>query len=265
MEEKSKTYDRVIFTPEVIKEAIITLETTLADTKINRRTISYELTTASEGRKYGGEEEFFADYRKGFQGASVLKMYDYPHKGIFQLSASSDRTRVKIGLASRNDVEKVFYVLESNVDKCRLPKQPEETSEAETNWIFETTNKIETHCPIVARKIRLALIKLESENAEEWQNATMLIRDAWIELAKWLCQVKNIDTSDISSDSVVDRLRRLKLDKSDERLFNLARASFNLSTKHHKRDIEIDTAVACVISTIVSMKTVIMEVLNATS
>ena len=263
MEEKSKTYDRVIFTPEVIKEAIITLETTLADTKINRRSISYELTTASEGRKYGSEEEFFADYRKGSQSASVLKMYDYPHKGIFQLSASSDRTRVKIGLASRNDVEKVFYVLESNVDKCRLPKQPKEISEAKTEWVAETINKIEIHCPIAAHKVRLALIKLDSENTEEWQNANMLIRDAWIELSQWLCQVNNIDTSDIPAESVVERLKKLKIHTTDERLFNLAKASFSLYSKHHKRDIDLDTAVACVISTIVSMKTVIREVFNA--
>ena len=91
----------------------------------------------------------------------------------------------------------------------------------------------------------------------------MLIRDAWIELSQWLCQVKNIDTSDISSDAVIERLKKLNIDKTDERLFNLARASFNLYVKHHKRDIELDTAIACVVSTVVSMKTVIREVLNA--
>ena len=55
----------------------------------------------------------------------------------------------------------------------------------------------------------------------------------------------------------------LNIEKIDERLFNLARASFSLYSKHHKRDIAHDTAVACVISTVVSMKTVIMEVLSA--
>lgn len=88
----------------------------------------------------------------------------------------------------------------------------------------------------------------------------MQIRDAWIELSQWLCQVNNIDTSDISPDSVVDRLKKLNIDKTDERLFNLVRASFSLSMKHHKRDIDLDTTIACVISTVVSMKTIIKEV-----
>ncbi|GAI05185.1 unnamed protein product, partial [marine sediment metagenome] len=154
-------------------------------------------------------------------------------------------------------------VFEKNVDKCRLPKQPKEKSKVETDWVAENINRIETHCPVVARKVRLAILKLDSEDVEEWQNATMLIRDAWIELSQWLCQVNNIDTSDIPPDSVIDRLKKLKIDEIDERLFNLARASFSLYSKHHKRDIDLDTAVACVISTVVSMKTVIREVFNA--
>lgn len=264
MPEKTKDYDRVIFTPEAIKEAENVFVSTLLqkDRKMTHQTLRIQLS-ATEQWAHDTEEEFFADYRKGFEYASFDRRYSYDKHIKFWVYG--DHTQVTISLLNRADVEKVFNSLESNVEKCRLPKQPDEESTSETDWVIETINKVEARCPVAGRKLKLALVKLDSEEAEEWQNATMLIRDAWIELTQWLCQVNNIDTSDIPPDAVVDRLRKLAVDKTDERLFNLARASFNLYGKHHKRDIDSDTAAACVISTIVSMQTVIREVFNATS
>lgn len=263
MPAKKKTYKRVIFTPEIIKEADNVLVSTLTakDRKITTQILRIQLS-ATEQWEYDTEEEFFADYRKGFKYVSFQKDYSYD-KGI-EFWVYGDDTQVTVSLPHRADVERVFNLLESNVEKCRLPKQPDEKSKVKTDWVIETVNKVEGRCPIAGRKLKRALIKLDSEETEEWQNATMLIRDAWIELTQWLCQVNNIDTSDIPSDAVVERLRKLKIDETDERSFNLARASFNLSMKHHARKIDNDTATACVISTIVSMQTVIREVFSAT-
>jgi hypothetical protein len=267
MPTKKKTYHRIIFTPEVIKEAREVLEATLPHEKRKLRleTLEIELSSGEEWA-HDSEEEFFADYRKGFEEATFRKCYEKADM-IFHayLRSYEQFTRVSIEMPSRTDVEKVFNVLESNVEKCRLPREPQKGSKAKTDWITETINKVEGRCPIAGRKLKLALIKLDSEEAEEWQNATMLIRDAWIELTQWLCQVNNIDTSDIPPDAVIDMLRKLKIDETDDRLFNLARASFNLYAKHHKRDIDQDTVTACVISTLVSMQTVIREAFNATS
>jgi len=262
MPTKAKTYDRVIFTPEVIKRAVEELKAILSGrSELNEQNLVIKVSPQEEW-SHDTEEEFFADYRKGFDYAWFNQHHRTKDKGgnIEIWAYGNDDTKVSISFKNRVDVEKVFNVFEQNVDSCRLPKQPKKESKAETDWITENINKIETHCPNVARKLRLALNKIDSEDTEEWQNATMLIRDAWIELSQWLCQVKNIDTSDILSDAVIERLKKLKIDKTDERLFNLARASFNLYVKHHKRDIDLDTAVACVISTVVSMKTVIREV-----
>lgn len=266
MPRKQKTYERVIFTPEVIKEALEVLLTTLPDADKNLPHQILEITLPSkEYWAHDSEDEFFADYRRGFNKAQYRK-FSTGGPIDFIVSSFKENTplsRITVRLSNRSDVEKVFNVFEANVDKCRLPEQPKEETGAVTNWVAETLVNIETHCPIAAHKLKLALFKLDLESAEEWQNSAMLIRDAWIELSKWLCQVNSIDTSDISPDAVVDRLRKLKLDKSDEKLFNLARASFNLYSKHHSRDIEHDISVACVISTIVSIKAVIQEVLNA--
>ncbi len=263
MPEKTKTYKHLIFTPDVIREADRIFRTVIGKQKSKPDNYIFSVkVSGEESWSHNNEEEFFADYARGFYSARFWKHYS--GKGEINFSIHGIDTSVTITLSERQDIEKIFNYLETNVDKCRLPKQPSKKSNAETDWVTETVSKIETHCPVAARKVKIALLKLDSEDTEEWQNATMLIRDAWIELTQWLCQVHNMDTSDVPLDSVIDRLRRLKIDKTDERLFNLARASFNLYGKHHKRDIDIDTAVACVISTVVSMKTVIREATHAT-
>lgn len=261
MPAKTKKYNGIVFTPEVMKTAVDVLVATLPKDNKDLVHQTLEIDLSEEKWEHDSEDEFFADYRKGFDSANFRKWNSEADINVHVYSRGYESfSRVTVKIQSRANVEKVFNIFEKNVDKCRLPKQLKEKSRVETDWVAENINRIETHCPVVAHKVRLAILKLDSENVEEWQNATMLMRDAWIELSKWLCQVKDIDTSDISPDSVIDRLRKLEIDKADERLFNLARASFNLYSKHHKRDIDLDTAVACVISTVVSMKTVIREV-----
>jgi len=266
MPTKTRRYERVIFTPEVIKEAVDALINILPKSKrdLHTQILRIRLSPIEEW-EHDNEEEFFSDYRKGFKTVHFYKKFNIMLGEISIVINETPDTNVTISMPSRADVEQVFNVFEANVGKCRLPKQPQTKSKIKTDWITEGINKIEGRCPLAGRKLKLALIKLDSEEAEEWQNATMLIRDAWIELTKWLCQVNNIDTSDIPPDAVIDMLRKLKIDETDDRLFNLARASFNLYAKHHKRNIDHDAAVACVISTVVSMQTVIREALNATS
>ena len=104
--------------------------------------------------------------------------------------------------------------------------------------------------------------KLDLDDKEEWQGSALLVRDAWIELTQELCERNQVNTSDINQDKVVERLERLKLDKTDDKIYFLAKDSFNLSLKHHKREITRHEAIACVISSIVSMQMVIQEILH---
>jgi len=82
MPKKRKTYKRVIFTPEVIKNAINAVEIILDKENVPGR---YEISTSSEGWEYNNEDEFFADYIKDFKSASILKMYNSGSKGIFNI------------------------------------------------------------------------------------------------------------------------------------------------------------------------------------
>ncbi len=272
MSKRNKTYKRVKFTPPVIKEAEKLLVSILdkKDRKMTGQTLRLRQSDI-DYRDYdeNEEESFFSDYLKEFVYASFSKHFNWGEGEIsfeaYFHTNGHEYTTVGVSMPNINHVEKVFNFLESKVEDCSLSPEPTIPNKRKTDWIKEITNKVDRYCPIAGRKLKTALIKLESKNEEEWQSACMLVRDAWIELADKLCKAGNVDTSDIKADSVVEKLRKLKIDKADEKLFNLARDSFNLCFKHHKRSIENDTAVACVVSSIVSMKTVIQEVLNAPS
>lgn len=124
MPQKKKLYEHVIFTPEVIEQGDDLINTILPKEyeKLERMFLSVGLSD-EEKWYYDNEEEFFADYRKGFRSATFEK---YFMKMAFNISVYGNRTEVAIRMPSRAQVEKVFHVFESNVEKCRLPEPPAE-------------------------------------------------------------------------------------------------------------------------------------------
>jgi predicted nucleotide-binding protein len=120
MPKKTKRYSRVIFTPEVIKESVNILETLLSwsSKRQGRASLSIELPSGEEW-EYDSEDEFFADYQKGTEEASFGKYYALDEYITFRVYREG--TSVTVSLPSRDKVEKVFNVLESRVEKCRLP------------------------------------------------------------------------------------------------------------------------------------------------
>ncbi len=261
MPKKTKTYEQVIFTPEVIQQAEKTLFATLQK---NNRTLSYEsltLSTGTEQWQYDTDDEFYSDYRKGFTRACFERTYGLNPSAGMTVMVYNGETEISVKAYDRAYVEKVFNVFEASVESCRLPEQPsDENKGRRTEWVKETINKIKTYFPNTARKLNMALQKLDSNEREEWQSSAMLIRDAWIELSEQLCNRYAIDTSKLEKDKVVERLEALNLKKNDEKVYFLAKDSFNLSMKHHSREINIQEAVASVISSVVSMQLVIQEV-----
>jgi len=122
MPEKIKDYERVIFTPEVIKEAADMVEATLPEKerKLTFMILSTKISSEEEW-SHDSEEEFFADYRKGVESATFDKHYAI---GKIRFLVYLQNTRVTVSMPSRGDVEKIFSIVESNVDKCRLPAPP---------------------------------------------------------------------------------------------------------------------------------------------
>ena len=130
MPEKSKNYDRVIFSPEVMQEASDMITTNLPEKQreFDDKSLDIELPSG-ETWDHDNEEEFFADYRKGFVRASFEKSL-YKAGARIEITAyqnpqlNSVHTEVSVRMPTRTEVERIFEVIESNVVKCRLPVPP---------------------------------------------------------------------------------------------------------------------------------------------
>lgn len=127
---KDKTYDRVIFTPEVIQQAARALEEN-ASSKEKNITVSLDLNVNLEtGEKWthNSPEEFFADYRKGFKSAHFTENINY---GKYRLEVWAYKTspEVSVKMPDRPSIEHIFGIFESHVAECTLPTpvtQPQE-------------------------------------------------------------------------------------------------------------------------------------------
>jgi len=120
MPKKEKRYSRVVFTPEVISQSVEMLESILSWTerRLKHGYLSIELPSGEEWL-LDSEDEFFAEYRKGFSYVGFGRYYGLDEYITF--SVYGQDTVVSVSLPSREKVERVFNVLESNVDKCRVP------------------------------------------------------------------------------------------------------------------------------------------------
>jgi len=119
---KNLHYDRVIFTPEVIRESVQMLESLISwmHRRSGRADLNIKLPSGEEW-KIDSEDEFFAEYRKGFQEAWFGKFYgldEYITFSVYEQEGSS----VSVSLPSRDKVAKVFNVLEAKVQQCRFPE-----------------------------------------------------------------------------------------------------------------------------------------------
>jgi len=126
MPEKAKEYNRVIFTPEVIRGAVSTLMTALPEKHRRLKYERFSIEFPHEKWSYDNEEEFFSDYLKGFESASFTKNFDIGEIYLLVRGQSFVRTytEVTIKMPARVDVEKVFNTLELHVERCRLPEPP---------------------------------------------------------------------------------------------------------------------------------------------
>ncbi len=113
----------------------------------------------------------------------------------------------------------------------------------------------------VGRKLKLAENEIQKGiHTENWQNIGLLVRDAWIELSRSLCDKEKVDISNIEKDKVIDKLIKLRIDKY---VLNLCKASFDLSLKvQHDRKIKKEIAIACFTSSVFSMQSILIKYLK---
>jgi hypothetical protein len=120
MPTKEKEYHLVIFTPEVIMQAVQLMKEISGKPEESRKFIIH--LNSGERWMHDNQDEFFADYRKKFEYCAMGK--SFMGKGNIEIQCYKPfgvRTIVSVYLPKREEVERVFAIFEDNADKCRIP------------------------------------------------------------------------------------------------------------------------------------------------
>ena len=135
---RTKKYNRVIFSPEVIKEARGAM-----DKQCKTGAIATSMTLSlpdGEEWEYDGEEEFFAVYRNSFRHAFFRQRYF--KSGMFMLSINGEGysfdpgTTLTVEMDKREQIMRIFNIFDANIEKCKLPERPVPVKEVIKPKIF---------------------------------------------------------------------------------------------------------------------------------
>ena len=134
--ERTKKYNRVLFSPEVIRQAR-DVTAKKCGQNINKEGMRLKVTDDEEWT-YDNEEEFFAEYIDPFIYARFLEhYYDYGTFSVVVWGETEHReleTTVTVEMKKREEILGVFNIFEANVERCKLPERPRE--EARRGRVF---------------------------------------------------------------------------------------------------------------------------------
>jgi predicted nucleotide-binding protein len=128
---KEKKYTNVNFSADHIQEAIQEWSKLFLNEKHEKIGSDLQITKGSEIWDYDSDQEFFADYRRGFSRATIHKM-TYTKDRYFDINvrviAESHISFSEVGINSktRSEIESVFNVFEKYLPDATLPPKPPE-------------------------------------------------------------------------------------------------------------------------------------------
>jgi predicted nucleotide-binding protein len=126
---KTKTYKRTKFPPEVISEALTKLTSFLPEMPSKPSYESYHIRKLDESWSYNNQDEFFAEYRRDIRYARYMNHFS---KLKLEITYSSDcSTEVEVEAPERHQIESVFEVFEKNAKNSvivEIPKHPKSTT-----------------------------------------------------------------------------------------------------------------------------------------
>lgn len=142
--EKKKTYPRVIFSADIIKEAYQKWLQLLIDEKIIPTTY-LQIISGSEEWEYDNDEEFYADYRKKFSLAFFSKQQITKDRVFCKfdiIAVYRDKyTDVSVALKTRAEIESVFEIFEKHAPDSMLPEKPAKKPEPPVIFIGHGRNE----------------------------------------------------------------------------------------------------------------------------
>ena len=128
--EKNKTYSRVVFTEQILRDAMRMFDDLV---KPDRQKICLSTLSVSLGDDewhFDSMEEFFADYRKlanrklGCDRANISALSKQHGDYRFWYDVSYHNSTIRIGLPTREKIEKVFSIFENGIESCRISPPP---------------------------------------------------------------------------------------------------------------------------------------------
>ncbi|MBW1825013.1 MAG: nucleotide-binding protein [Deltaproteobacteria bacterium] len=123
--EKTKKYEWIKFTPEVITKALKELKKHIPSEKLEEASTYFSLRRGVEEWKYDHEAEFFAGYRSNFDRVSCWYNFSsYSLKFTVYSWIDDFFSEVIVSLPDRAGIESVFSIVEDAVSSCRIPKPP---------------------------------------------------------------------------------------------------------------------------------------------
>ncbi len=131
MPHKAKYYEYAIFPPEVIREAYARFVERLPEERKATWIEHYSIGTGLEHKDYDTQDEFFAEYRKGFVEAdlsmnhrgSSFKLKAQPYQSYI-VGIPTPGTQIDVNHTSAASIEYVFEIFERNREKYTLPLRP---------------------------------------------------------------------------------------------------------------------------------------------
>ncbi len=120
--EKEKTYRRVRFSADVIREAATTLKKQTAATEKGQPNSSI-LKVEVDGATWNhdSEDEFFADYRRTTNGQYFARW----DKHCLSVNQAPKYVSVRVEGPIRSEIESVFEVFEKALEASRIPEPPD--------------------------------------------------------------------------------------------------------------------------------------------
>jgi hypothetical protein len=133
--ERSKTYQLIRFSPEVILEAYLIFKRIVGKRGRTSSSGSLSVSYENETWDYDIEDEFFAEYRKGRGSANFIKSSSEHHLYIY---VYTDKTIVAVRATSHQQIESIFQPFESNCKNSefridKLSNSPNSYSSFEIN------------------------------------------------------------------------------------------------------------------------------------
>lgn len=116
--EKTKEYQRIVFTADVLRSAINKIVTVAKIKPSELRYLTLKVEHDDSDWEYDSFDEFLADYRKFKWGASLHVIAGDCTLVVWK---RRDLTRINVRADSRSSIESIFEVFESTQESCRLP------------------------------------------------------------------------------------------------------------------------------------------------